>query len=120
MKISMMEAYRIEQLKLETNTYQAWQAAVNEIDELIYNFNEDEFIELYEGRYEIHFVTMNGLKNLLNMRYGITSDHYIAMENGLDQVPLSKEQINSVRKWISPNWTIEESANGFRLYVKGK
>lgn len=59
--------------------------------------------------YQIKFATVNGVKFLLNKRYGLVADQdYEVLETGLDRVRLADEALAWVRAALSPNWQMIE------------
>ncbi len=59
--------------------------------------------------YQIKFTTINGVKFLLNKRYGLTADaDYTVQETALDQIRLKDDALAAVHSTLSPNWRIIE------------
>ena len=116
MLLSMMDAYIVEQTKYETKTFEQWQAVVvNEMSTI-----QVDLVHVYNGVYQIQFVTMNGLKNLLRLRYHIEEHMYEVRQNGLFSLMLTHEQKREVELWISSNWTVEGLDGKTNIFVKGK
>ncbi|MER2119147.1 MAG: hypothetical protein ABS935_02710 [Solibacillus sp.] len=134
MAISMMEAYTIELLKTHPYTFKQVKHYI-ENDELylltetfnidtdslkiLLNENAEEMEQAFEGNYEVKFVTINGLKNLLRMRFQISDDQYELLPegNGLQslQVDLITEQ--QIRRMLSSNWKVERDGELITLFV---
>ncbi|MER2028306.1 MAG: hypothetical protein ABS903_03975 [Solibacillus sp.] len=134
MAISMMEAYTIELLKTHPYTFKQVKHYI-ENDEfylltetfnidtdslkILLNENAEEMEQAFEGNYEVKFVTINGLKNLLRMRFQISDDQYELLPegNGLQslQVDLITEQ--QIRRMLSSNWKVERDGELITLFV---
>lgn len=134
-KISLMEAYLIETLrnngvsneeivsKLRTGNVEVWQELHEHFD-----FNEllplatrdiDRFKEMLDQGYQVKFVTFNGLKNLLRMRFGKEQDEdYELMEKGIHNLVLEQGQLETVKQMLSGNWVLEEVKDGLEYIVR--
>ena len=127
-KISMREAFLIETLrsngvsnedilaKLEQGDVQNWETTYpnNEFSALIKLYEEDKtaFQSILLDGYSVKFVTMNGLKNLLRMKYNLLEERdYVQTENGIAQLKIEEPQYTSLKQLLSINWTIHEHAN---------
>ena len=71
----MMEAYAIEALRKDGYTYDTVIQAFNtnepgqvQLLKSLYEKNEPLLQQAFNGQYKVSFVTINGLKNLLNIR----------------------------------------------------
>ena len=134
MAISMMEAYTIELLKNHPYTFEQIKHFI-ENDELhlltnsydidtdslrnLLNENAQEMEQAFAGNYEVKFVTMNGLKNLLRMRFQISDDQYelLAEGNGLHFLQVDSITEQQIRGMLSSNWKVERSGEQITLYV---
>lgn len=59
--------------------------------------------------YQIKFTTINGVKFLLNKRYGLSAEtDYAVQETSLDQIRLADDALAAVNTTLSPNWRIVE------------
>lgn len=134
MAISMMEAYTIELLKNHPYTFEQIKHFI-ENDELhlltnsydidtdslrnLLNENAQEMEQAFAGNYEVKFVTMNGLKNLLRMRFQISDDQYelLAEGNGLHFLQVDSITEQQIRGMLSTNWKVERSGEQITLYV---
>lgn len=59
--------------------------------------------------YQIKFTTINGVKFLLNKRYGLSAEtDYAVQEAALDQIRLKDDALAAVHSTLSPNWRIVE------------
>ena len=132
--ISMMEAYTIEVLKAHPYTYEQVRQYIEnnqvhilkndynlDFEPIITLLNEDSSLlqQAFEGNYKVKFMTINGLKNLLRLRFQITEDQYELLEagNGLSQlnVPVATEQ--EIRNMLSSNWKVERNGETITLFV---
>lgn len=135
MKISLMDAYLIETLrnnglsneeivsKLKTGDVESWQEFHEQFDfnELLPLANQDidQFKEMLDHGYQVKFVTFNGLKNLLHMRFDKVQDKdYDVMEKGINNLALNQEQLVSVKQMLSGNWVIVEEKDGNNSVVR--
>ena len=124
-KISLMEAYLIETLRKNDNTNEdiiaqvetgditSWSKSFEKFDfnELVKLANEDmeQFKKILSEGYEVKFVTFNGLKNLLRLRFRIEEEKdYELKEKGIHQLVLEQGQLAIVKQMLSKNWKIEE------------
>ena len=133
MAISMMEAYGFELLKANGITYEqvAHQFSKNNTALLIeedfdfavlkalFDADQQAFEQAYAGNYSVKFLTINGLRNILRMRFGIQVDAYETLEagNGLSGVPATAETEQQLRKFVSSNWKVERHDHMLTLYV---
>ena len=132
--ISMMEAYTIELLKAHPYTYEQVRQYLenNQVHILTNDYNmdfepivtllkEDSNVleQAFEGNYQVKFMTINGLKNLLRMRFEITEDQYELLEagNGLAQLNVSTDTEQEIRKMLSSNWKVERNGETITLFV---
>lgn len=134
MAISMMEAYTIELLKNHPYTFEQIKHFI-ENDELhlltnsydidtdslriLLKENAKEMEQAFAGNYEVKFVTMNGLNNLLRMRFQISDDQYelLAEGNGLHFLQVDSITEQQIRGMLSSNWKVERSGEQITLYV---
>lgn len=134
MAISMMEAYTIELLKNHPYTFEQIKHFI-ENDELhlltnsydidtdslriLLQENAQEMEQAFAGNYEVKFVTMNGLKNLLRMRFQISDDQYelLTEGNGLHFLQVDSITEQQIRGMLSSNWKVERNGEQITLYV---
>lgn len=134
MAISMMEAYTIELLKNHPYTFEQIKYFI-ENDELhlltnsydidtdslriLLKENAQEMEQAFAGNYEVKFVTMNGLKNLLRMRFQISDDQYelLTEGNGLHFLQVDSITEQQIRGMLSSNWKVERNGEQITLYV---
>jgi hypothetical protein len=124
----MMEAYMIEALKERGYNFVSYEQAVQqgiELEEVeglipLYEKNAPVLAKAFDGDYAISFVTYNGFRNLIKMRYGIPLDSYRLEPNGIFDLNISNEIIEEITKFLSINWTVERKGERVSFYVKGK
>lgn len=84
-------------------------------------FEEDryQFEQAFQGNYEVKFLTINGLRNILRLRFGITENGYTMLEqgNGLSNITASEEIERQIRSILSKNWKVERNGMTITLYV---
>ena len=134
-KISMMDAYMIESLRsngilneqivntLENKNIEAWENITPKFDyqELIELYHQDTtaFKSALQEGYTIKFLTMNGLKNLLKMKYDkIAERDYLITDNGIQQLKINEGDLQSLQQLLSINWKLKESLNTIDSTVK--
>jgi len=134
MAISMMEAYTIELLKTHPHTFEQIKHLI-ENDELhrltdkydidtdrlktLFDDNALEMEQAFAGNYKVKFVTINGLKNLLRMRFQISDDQYELLPegNGLQSLQIDPITEQQIRGMLSSNWKVERNKELLTLYV---
>lgn len=125
--ISMMEAYNIEALKKDGYTYES---VVERIDldederiaslKALYEKDASLLKEAFTGNYRVSFVTRNGLRNILHLRYDIPLDSYKVEENGIFDIEMNEDVEKEVAAFISMNWTLKREENRVSIFVEGK
>ena len=123
----MMEAYAIEALKKDGYTYDTVIQAFNtngpeQVHRLktLYVKNEGLLKQAFKGQYKVSFVTINGLKNLLNIRFNIDSESYRVETNGLYDINMDKTIEKEIADFISPNWTMKRQDEHVSIFVEGR
>ncbi|WP_442637181.1 hypothetical protein [Rossellomorea marisflavi] len=126
-KITMMDAYAIESLREKgiTNEVLLAAAASGDTTRLLEADPEGSFdalLKLGEDRdalesilndgYQIKFVTYNGLRNLLRMKF---RKPFTELDNGIEGLHLSVEELIQLKKLLSSNWVLkaEEVNDGY-------
>ena len=127
MNISMMEAYSIELLKKDGYTHdtliQAFDTKEKDQVQLLKNLYENDstlFQQAFNGHYKISFVTINGLKNLIHMRFGIDPETYRIETNGLFDIQMDVNIEKEIAAFISSNWTMKREEDRVSIFVEGK
>lgn len=134
MAISMMEAYTIELLKTHPYTFEQIKHYIEndehhlltdtyDIDpeslKILLNKNAEEMEQAFAGNYEVKFVMINGLKNLLRMRFQISDDQYELLPegNGLQSLQVDPITEQLIRGMLSSNWKVERNGEMITLFV---
>ena len=127
MYISMMEAFTIEALKKDGYTYDTVIQAINtnELEQAqllksLYEKNAQLLQQAFNGQYKVSFVTINGLKNLLNIRFNIDPESYRVEDNGLYDINMDITIEKEITHFISPNWTIKRQGEHVSIFVEGR
>ncbi|WP_042475708.1 hypothetical protein [Bacillus ndiopicus] len=130
MAISLMEAYLIETLR-QNYSYEQVAAQLDKKDlslfaelksdftllQELYDTDKELFKEAYTTGYQVKFLTINGLKNILRMRYQISEDQYELQEFGAYNVPASEETEKAIAAIVSSNWKIERNGQTINIFV---
>lgn len=133
MAISMMEAFGIELLKSNGISYEhvSQQFSKNKIElqkeqnfdftvlKALFDVDQQAFEQAYTGNYSVKFLTINGLRTILRMRFGVQANAYETLEagNGLSGVPATAETEQQLRFLLSSNWKVDRHGNSLTLYV---
>lgn len=124
-KISMMDAYMIEVLRsngisneeildrLERKDSSDWENLKPKFDfnELIKLFEQDKnsFRSVLADGYTVKFLTMNGLKNLLKMKFNkIAGQDYEISDTGIHHLAIESQNFPALQQLLSINWIMEE------------
>ncbi|KZE37439.1 hypothetical protein AV656_12785 [Bhargavaea cecembensis] len=128
-KLSLMEAYMVESLRSKGISNEELFALVEQEDaeglkEIEPRFDYGELVEaarkdleafrsaLFDG-YEVKFVTFNGLKNLLRMRFGKEVERdYAVTEAGIKDLRLPPHELEQLNDMLSSNWLITSDGSG--------
>ncbi|MFP3322664.1 hypothetical protein R0K05_06125 [Planococcus sp. SIMBA_160] len=106
-KISMPDALRIEKVRREGV----------EIGDLL---KHDDFASLgseletvFRDGYQVKFLTINGAKNLLRIKFDQEADlDYTETENGLSGISMDEAQVEALRPILSDNCRLEQETGG--------
>ncbi|MEK4523807.1 hypothetical protein NSQ95_02250 [Psychrobacillus sp. FSL W7-1457] len=120
-KLSMMEAVLLESLRsngvsnqelLSSLDGRSWEETFStEYEALlnIYSQDKQQFIELLENGYSVKFITFNGLKNLLKMKFNkLEEQDYKIVDNTFELLELNPQQLSTLRQLLSINWVVDE------------
>ncbi|SES00160.1 hypothetical protein [Psychrobacillus sp. OK032] len=124
-KISMMDAYMIEVLRSNNTSNDDILTLLEnkDISSLVNikpKFDFNELIKLYEqdksvfksvlvDGYTVKFLTMNGLKNLLKMKFNkVAEQDYEISDTGIHHLEIDTQHFPTLQKLLSINWIIEE------------
>ncbi|GAB3795903.1 hypothetical protein [Virgibacillus kimchii] len=122
--ISLMEAYIIESVRKSGITNEELVESVSKKDiaswrQAHLKFDFHILIDLYEkdarafhsiihDGYQIKFITINGLKNLLKLKFDITEEVYELTEQGIANLYVDDNTLYRIRQMLSPNWKVQE------------
>ena len=127
MYISMMEAYAIEALKKDGYTYntliQTFNTTENQqVQSLkpLYEKKDTILQKAFNGQYKVSFITINGLKNLLFMKFGIDPETYRTEYNGIFDIKMDANIEREIAAFISTNWTMKRQNGYLSIFVEGK
>ncbi|MER2006586.1 MAG: hypothetical protein ABS939_03960 [Psychrobacillus sp.] len=120
-KLSMMEAVLLESLRsngvsnqelLNNLDGRSWEETFStEYEALlnIYSQDKQQFIELLENGYSVKFITFNGLKNLLKMKFNkLEEQDYKIVDNTFELLELNPQQLSTLKQLLSINWVVDE------------
>jgi hypothetical protein len=117
--ITLWEAYLIESLRskgmdnrtllrfIEKSDIEALNDFDNSFDhtELIVTNNSTAIKLAIESNYKVKFISINGIKNLMGMKFGLKEGKNFQMtETKFHDVSLSNEQMKILHTMISPLW----------------
>src|SRR5690625_3582557 len=122
-KITLMEAYLIETLRyhevtneqllttLESGDISGWNHFNDNFNfkDLITLRNQDPSVFqeiIYEG-YTIKFLTFNGLKNMLRLKFNkLPEKDFTVTEKGIKHLVMTDPQLTSLKQILSSNWIV--------------
>lgn len=131
MDISLLEAYIIETLKgygisleeierrIAEDQLAEWQQQFKFDFSVLKKMDANLLQNAFAGRYRVKFVTINGLKNLLRMRFDIQDIHYKEVESGLLNLSIDKTIEEQIRNMLSSNWTVTRTGDEISILVEG-
>lgn len=108
--------------QIEQGKTEAWQELNRNFDfqELVKFAEKDMegFKRILSQGYRVKFVTFNGLKNLLRLRFGKEREtDYELTETGIRNLNLNSEQLVDLKQVLSGNWVVEELDDTNNLVV---
>lgn len=78
---------------------------------LISQFENSDFTSIIHDGYQIKFITINGLQNLLHFKFNLLKDlDYKLTENGISDLTLDPQQFAILKQMLSPNCIICENS----------
>lgn len=131
MDISLLEAYIIETLKghgvsleeierrIAEDQLTEWEQQFKFDFSCLKKMDTNLLQNAFAGRYRVKFVTINGLKNLLRMRFEIQDIQYKEVENGLLNLSIDKTIEEQIRHMLSSNWTVTRTGDEISILVEG-
>ncbi len=132
-KISLMETYIIETLRndgvtnselLELNeaSIKRWSEKYESFDftllETLSN-NQKAFHSIVEDGYTIKFLTLNGLVNVLRLKFAKHPEYdFVTLEQGIGNLQLTEDEKSILMQLLSPNWTITSTDNKGQISIQ--
>lgn len=125
--ITLMEAYAIETLRsngisneeivknVKEKNIEDFKAVKEnmDFDALIALNDSANFESIINDGYKVKFLTFNGLKNLIKMKFGkFAEEDYQLEEFVISGLELSEQQQKDLENMLSANWTMENKAGG--------
>ncbi|GGA22918.1 hypothetical protein [Psychrobacillus lasiicapitis] len=127
-KISLMDAYMIETLRSSgiSNEEMVVLLEKKDISDLkrinkkfdfnnllnLYEQDKDTFKSVLQDGYTVKFLTMNGLKNLLQMKFDkVAEKDYEISETGIHRLEIETQKFPALQQLLSINWLIEEQTD---------
>lgn len=85
----------------------------------LYEQSPEQFKYIYEGNYKVKFMTLNGFKNILRMRFQLTEDQYELLEqgNGIGKLVINEQIERAITKILSSNWKVKRNGQFVTFYV---
>lgn len=110
-RLSMPEAMQIETLRHDGKTDSEIHESATE-NEVLAPLSENLEAILRDG-YTIKFVTFNGLKNLLRLKFDKHIDRdFVATEQGMADLQLTAEEAATLQQLLSQNCVLEQEKDG--------
>lgn len=128
--ITLMDAYAIENLRSYGYTNEEILSKVKDkdIDEfkkvkenldftLLIDMEESVGLKtLLEDGYQVKFLTFNGLKNLIKLKFGkLAEEDYQVDEFTLSSLKLDEGQASELKKALSQNWQMKEEDGSYKV-----
>lgn len=128
--ITLMDAYAIENLrsygysndqilsKVEAKDIEEFKKVKENLDfSLLIDMDESIGLRtLLEDGYKVKFLTFNGLKNLIKLKFGkVAEEDYKVDEFKLSGLNLDESQALDLANALSANWQMIESQDGYKV-----
>ncbi|WP_051239067.1 hypothetical protein [Jeotgalicoccus psychrophilus] len=125
--ITLMEAYAIETLRsngigndkiienIKANDLDEFKAVKEnmDFDALVELSKNADFEAIVNDGYKVKFLTFNGLKNLIKMKFGKFADEdYQVDEFVISGLEISEDQQKDLENMLSANWILDSEAGG--------
>lgn len=125
--ITLMEAYAIETLRsngisndkiienIKANDLGEFKAVKEnmDFDALVELSKNADFEAIVNDGYKVKFLTFNGLKNLIKMKFGKFADEdYQVDEFVISGLEISEDQQKDLEYMLSANWILDSEAGG--------
>ncbi|MDM8099676.1 MULTISPECIES: hypothetical protein [Oceanobacillus] len=134
-KISLMEAYMIETMRVNGITNEEIIVGVKAKDvsgwkQINEKFDFEQLIALAEkdlaafekvihDGYAVKFVTVGGLERLLSLKFGKEAGKdYQKQQAGVIDLNLDEPALSELKQILSPNWKVEDGAEGISVLLK--
>ncbi|AKG73042.1 hypothetical protein [Salinicoccus halodurans] len=129
-RITLMEAYAIETLrsnaykneeiieKVRNNEIEDFKAVDDHMDyDGLFELEAEDFLgNILEKGYQVKFLTINGLTNLIRMKYGKEADSDYRLSGFVvSELQLEAEERRDLETMLSSNWKFSESENGITI-----
>lgn len=126
-KINLMDAYVIETLRshgisnqkileaAENNKTESFHSVKDGMDySLLDRLHEEGKLQsILEDGYQVTFLTSNGLKNLIRMKYGRTAGEDFSFEDfTVEGLQISDDETAELEALLSQNWILKRSESG--------
>lgn len=128
--ITLMDAYAIENLrsygysndqilsKVEAKDIEEFKKVKENLDfSLLIDMDESIGLRtLLEDGYKVKFLTFNGLKNLIKLKFGkVAEEDYKVDEFKLSGLNLDESQALDLANALSANWQMIETEDGYKV-----
>lgn len=128
--ITLMEAYAIETLRgngisndkiienIRANDLEEFKTIKEnmDFDALVELDKNADFESIVNDGYKVKFLTFNGLKNLIKMKFGKFADgDYQVDEFVISGLELDENQQKDLENILSANWTLSSEAGGITV-----
>ncbi|MBF0753036.1 hypothetical protein E4T89_02035 [Jeotgalicoccus nanhaiensis] len=128
--ITLMEAYAIETLRgngisndkiienIRANDLEEFKTIKEnmDFDALVELDKNADFESIVNDGYKVKFLTFNGLKNLIKMKFGKFADEdYQVDEFVISGLELDENQQKDLENILSANWTLSSEAGGITV-----
>lgn len=128
--INLLQAYELlalqEELTNEEILQQAKDKEAGDWADLISEWPMEEAIKLSEqpevlkealaGNYTISYITMPGLINLLQKRFGLQQDKDFTVTNtAIERLALTKDMADAIKKMLSTNWSLHQQDSFYTI-----
>ncbi|MFT4412220.1 hypothetical protein ACLM5H_00035 [Fredinandcohnia humi] len=128
-KITLPTAYMLETLRSKgisneeiltqvvKKDVSSWESLSSHFDfsELIAQYEQDPlaFESIVHFGYQVKFVTIRGIENLLKLTFDKVQDRdFVPTEKGITGLHLSEDQLYTLKQMLSTNWIVQKMENG--------
>jgi len=108
-KEALVQAIENHSLDQFTQTEQSYDYA--QLNESVKG-KEQNYIDAVKGPYAISYLTINGLKNLLRIKYGFEEGtDFTLYEQKLEQLTVTQQQLTEIQALVGSVWSVKKSAD---------